>query len=88
MRRQFLRLLSGMEDHSDGEFDKEPSFVERMARQRTIDREAAAQFAGLTAPARPPSRQSRTTDKEKSLSKSWREAGGPVKKTVADECES
>lgn len=51
------------EDHSDGEFDKEPSFVERMARQRTIDREAAAQFAGLTAPARPPSRRSRTADK-------------------------
>ncbi|KAL4788449.1 hypothetical protein BJX76DRAFT_344861 [Aspergillus varians] len=40
------------EDQSDGEFDKEPSFVERMRRQRRIDEEAAAQFAMLSAPAR------------------------------------
>ncbi|PLB43135.1 BRCT domain protein [Aspergillus steynii IBT 23096] len=51
------------EDHSDVEFDKEPSFVERMARKRTIDQEAAAQFAGLTTPAKPPSHRSRTSDK-------------------------
>ncbi|KAI9041684.1 chromatin-binding protein RAD9 [Aspergillus affinis] len=51
------------EDHSDGDFDKEPSFVERMARQRMIDQEAAAQFSGLTAPARPPSRRSKSTGK-------------------------
>ncbi|KAL4870203.1 hypothetical protein BDV12DRAFT_184603 [Aspergillus spectabilis] len=43
------------EDHSDSEFDKEPSFIERMRRQRRIDQEAAAQFATLSAPARQPS---------------------------------
>ncbi|KAL2825904.1 hypothetical protein BDW59DRAFT_172029 [Aspergillus cavernicola] len=46
------------EDPSDGEFDKEPSFVERMRRQRRIDLEAAAQFATLSAPARQPRRSS------------------------------
>lgn len=40
------------EDHSDTEFFKESSFVERARRQRRIEEEAAAQFAGLTAPAR------------------------------------
>ncbi|KAL3469855.1 hypothetical protein BJX99DRAFT_251655 [Aspergillus californicus] len=30
------------EDQSDGEFDKEPSFVERMRRQRRVDQEATA----------------------------------------------
>ncbi|KAJ5831912.1 hypothetical protein N7474_000223 [Penicillium riverlandense] len=40
------------EDHSDIEFFKESSFVERARRQRRIEEEAAAQFAGLTAPAR------------------------------------
>jgi hypothetical protein len=39
-------------DHSDKEFYKESSFVERARRQREIDEEAAAQFAGLSAPAR------------------------------------
>ncbi|KAA8647580.1 hypothetical protein EYZ11_007842 [Aspergillus tanneri] len=52
------------EDHSDGEFDKEPSFVERMARRRMIDDEAMAQFAGLTAPARSPKRRGRLADKK------------------------
>ncbi|KAL5355421.1 hypothetical protein BJX96DRAFT_183256 [Aspergillus floccosus] len=41
------------EDQSDGEFEKEPSFVERVRRQRMINEEAAAQFAALSAPARP-----------------------------------
>ncbi|KAJ5104722.1 hypothetical protein NUU61_002069 [Penicillium alfredii] len=40
------------EDQSDREFFKESSFVERARRQRQIDEEATAQFAGLTAPAR------------------------------------
>ncbi|KAJ5620914.1 hypothetical protein N7510_004898 [Penicillium lagena] len=40
------------EDHSDPEFFKESSFVERARRQRRIEEEAAAQFAGLTAPSR------------------------------------
>ncbi|KAL4886333.1 hypothetical protein BJY04DRAFT_229381 [Aspergillus karnatakaensis] len=40
------------EDHSDGEFDKEPSFIERARRQRRIDQETAAQFAAFSAPAR------------------------------------
>ncbi|KAJ5229991.1 hypothetical protein N7489_010699 [Penicillium chrysogenum] len=39
-------------DQSDKEFYKESSFVERARRQRQIDEEAAAQFAGLSAPAR------------------------------------
>ena len=50
------------DDQSDGEFDNEPSFVRRLRRQRTIDEEAAAQFAGLTAPARPTSRRSGKRD--------------------------
>ncbi|RDW93170.1 chromatin-binding protein RAD9 [Aspergillus mulundensis] len=40
------------EDQSDGEFDQEPSFLERIKRQRRIDEEAAPQFAMLSAPAR------------------------------------
>ncbi|KAJ5836420.1 hypothetical protein N7447_002446 [Penicillium robsamsonii] len=39
-------------DQSDKEFYKESSFIERARRQREIDEEAAAQFAGLSAPAR------------------------------------
>ncbi|RHZ56667.1 chromatin-binding protein RAD9 [Aspergillus thermomutatus] len=49
------------EDQSDGEFEKEPSFVERILRQRTINQEALAQFAGVAAPARALSRR-RTGD--------------------------
>ncbi|KAJ5512720.1 hypothetical protein N7463_002272 [Penicillium fimorum] len=41
-----------LSDQSDKEFYKESSFVERARRQREIDEEAAAQFAGLSAPAR------------------------------------
>ncbi|PYI12195.1 BRCT domain protein [Aspergillus sclerotiicarbonarius CBS 121057] len=44
-------------DQSDGEFDKESSFVERMRRRKMVDDEADAQLVGLTAPARPISRQ-------------------------------
>ncbi|RHZ68174.1 hypothetical protein CDV55_105124 [Aspergillus turcosus] len=51
------------EDQSDGEFEKEPSFVERIIRQRTINQEALAQFAGVAAPARASSRR-RTGDDE------------------------
>ncbi|KAL4996306.1 hypothetical protein BDV10DRAFT_172549 [Aspergillus recurvatus] len=40
------------DDQSDGEFDKEPSFIERMKRKRRIDEEAAAQFSRVSAPAR------------------------------------
>ncbi|GKZ19631.1 hypothetical protein AbraIFM66951_003745 [Aspergillus brasiliensis] len=43
-------------DQSDGEFDKEPSFVERMRRRKMFDNEADAQLVELTAPARPSSR--------------------------------
>lgn len=39
-------------DQSDKEFYKESTFLERARRQREIDEEAAAQFAGLSAPAR------------------------------------
>ncbi|KAG0156116.1 hypothetical protein PDIDSM_3292 [Penicillium digitatum] len=39
-------------DQSDKEFFKESSFIERARRQREIEEEAAAQFAGLSAPAR------------------------------------
>ncbi|GLA39272.1 hypothetical protein AnigIFM63309_006609 [Aspergillus niger] len=44
-------------DQSDGEFDKEPSFVERMRRRKMFDHEADAQLVELTAPARPSSRR-------------------------------
>lgn len=40
------------DDQSDGEFNKEPSFVERQRRQRKIREEAAGQLALLSAPAR------------------------------------
>ena len=40
------------EDQSDSEFEGEPSFVERLRRQRRIDEETKAQFANLRAPAR------------------------------------
>ncbi|PYH96169.1 hypothetical protein BO71DRAFT_472604 [Aspergillus ellipticus CBS 707.79] len=48
-------------DHSDGEFDKEPSFVERMRRRKMVDEEAAAQLVACTAPARPNNRRERQT---------------------------
>lgn len=41
------------EDQSDDEFHKEPSFVERMRRRKSIDRESSEQLAGVSAPARP-----------------------------------
>ncbi|PWY79597.1 hypothetical protein BO70DRAFT_371666 [Aspergillus heteromorphus CBS 117.55] len=44
-------------DQSDEEFDKEPSFVERMRRRRLVDEEADAQLIACTAPARPASRR-------------------------------
>ncbi|KAL4894604.1 hypothetical protein BDV59DRAFT_200940 [Aspergillus ambiguus] len=47
------------EEQSDGEFEKEPSFVERMRREKMINEEAAAQFAGLSAPPRPESHRGR-----------------------------
>ncbi|KAL1970907.1 hypothetical protein VTN77DRAFT_2741 [Rasamsonia byssochlamydoides] len=40
------------EDQSDSEFEKEPSFVQRLNRQRRIDEEANAQLVNVTAPAR------------------------------------
>ncbi|GAD91985.1 DNA damage repair protein (Rad9), putative [Paecilomyces variotii No. 5] len=46
-------IFSG--DQSDDDFDREPSFVERLNRQRKIDEETNAQLASLTAPARPAS---------------------------------
>ncbi|KAF7170970.1 hypothetical protein CNMCM5623_003481 [Aspergillus felis] len=55
------------EDQSDGEFEKEPSFVERIIRQRTINQEASAQFAGVAAPARASSRR-RTSEETTSPS--------------------
>ncbi|KAE8401132.1 hypothetical protein BDV37DRAFT_187669 [Aspergillus pseudonomiae] len=46
-----------LEDQSDGEFDKEPSFVERIRRQRNIDEATRGQLASLSAPPRPASRK-------------------------------
>lgn len=43
-------IFSG--DQSDDDFDREPSFVERLNRQRKIDEETNAQLANLTAPVR------------------------------------
>ncbi|PYI22945.1 hypothetical protein BO99DRAFT_409716 [Aspergillus violaceofuscus CBS 115571] len=50
-------------DPSDDDFGKEPSFVERMIRHRTIDEEIAPQLAGLTAPARSEGTRSRQASK-------------------------
>lgn len=62
MTRSAENLYS--EDQSDDEFSKEPSFVERMKRRRMINEESSAQFAGLSAPARPSSnRASRSSEK-------------------------
>ncbi|KAL4903498.1 hypothetical protein BDW74DRAFT_169001 [Aspergillus multicolor] len=58
------------EDQSDGEFDKEPSFLERMKRQRRIDEEAAPQFAMLSAPARPSSDLETPTERRITSSRS------------------
>ncbi|KAF9885625.1 hypothetical protein FE257_012716 [Aspergillus nanangensis] len=41
------------EDHSDGEFERDPSFVEQIRRQKMINEETAPQLAGISAPARP-----------------------------------
>ncbi|KAE8159893.1 hypothetical protein BDV40DRAFT_302782 [Aspergillus tamarii] len=46
------------EDQSDGDFDKEPSFVERIRRHRNIDEVTREQLAGLSAPPRPASHKS------------------------------
>ncbi|KAB8199039.1 hypothetical protein BDV34DRAFT_231600 [Aspergillus parasiticus] len=51
MTRSADYIYSG--DQSDGEFDKEPSFVEHIRRQRIIDEETREQLAGLSAPPRP-----------------------------------
>ncbi|KAF4254327.1 hypothetical protein CNMCM8812_000939 [Aspergillus fumigatus] len=56
------------EDQSDSEFEKEPSFVERIIRQRTINQEASAQFAGVAAPARQSSRRRTGEETTSSLS--------------------
>ncbi|KAJ5145867.1 uncharacterized protein N7515_000431 [Penicillium bovifimosum] len=48
-------------DQSDKEFYKESSFIQRARRQREIDEEAPAQFAGLSAPARSTSARPQTT---------------------------
>ncbi|KAL5336324.1 hypothetical protein BJX70DRAFT_284378 [Aspergillus crustosus] len=53
MTRSADHIYSG--DHSDSEFHKEPSLIERTRRQRRIDEKATAQFATLSAPARQPS---------------------------------
>ncbi|PYI30815.1 hypothetical protein BP00DRAFT_436497 [Aspergillus indologenus CBS 114.80] len=50
-------------DPSDDDFGKEPSFVERMKRHRTINEEIAPQLAGLTAPARSEGSRSRQASK-------------------------
>lgn len=62
------------EDQSDDdEFNKEPSFVERMKRRKMIDELANAQFAGFTAPARPASSRSSRSSKRGGKSKSPKE---------------
>ncbi|KAL6232862.1 hypothetical protein BDW75DRAFT_10327 [Aspergillus navahoensis] len=61
------------DDPSDGEFDKEPSFIERMKRKRRIDEEAAAQFSKVSAPARHSSEaEKRTGRRAISLSRASR----------------
>ncbi|KAJ5576128.1 hypothetical protein N7535_003054 [Penicillium sp. DV-2018c] len=50
-----------LSDQSDKEFYKESSFIQRARRRREIDEEAAAQFAGLSAPARSTSARAQTS---------------------------
>ena len=72
-RTQAERMVRSAEDiysedqSDDDEFNKEPSFVERMKRRNMIDEMANAQIAGFTAPARPgSSRSSKRGNKSKS----------------------
>jgi len=51
-------------DQSDKEFYKESSYVERARRQREIDEETAAQFNGLSAPARSTSAKPQTSHEQ------------------------
>lgn len=71
------------EDQSDGEFEKEPSFVERVRRQRMINEEAAAQFAAISAPARPESRRSRhseaTSSPKRMERRDWADGAGATR---------
>ncbi|KAK9859077.1 hypothetical protein MYU51_016061 [Penicillium brevicompactum] len=53
-----------MSDQSDKEFYKESSFVERARRQREFDLESAAQFHGLSAPARSTSARPQTSPEQ------------------------
>jgi DNA repair protein RAD9 len=72
------------EDQSDGEFEKEPSFVERIIRQRAINQEASAQFAGVAALARASSRRragEETTSPSSKLKQ--RDQADPVKSTTS-----
>ncbi|KAB8072867.1 hypothetical protein BDV29DRAFT_147053 [Aspergillus leporis] len=70
------------EDQSDGEFDKEPSFLERMRRQKMIDEVTTAQLASLSAPPRPLSRKksdkSSTSTREQPDRQDWAGAAKPT----------
>ena len=50
------------EDQSDNEFSKEPSFAQRLRRQKRTDEEATAQLANVTASSRPTSRHTAEDD--------------------------
>ncbi|KAL2794154.1 hypothetical protein BJX66DRAFT_351322 [Aspergillus keveii] len=69
------------EDQSDGEFDKEPSFIENARRKRKIDQEVAAQFAALSAPARPSSR----SEQQPGLSEAFERRGSADKAAVTSD---
>lgn len=64
------------EEHSDDEFSKESSFVERMKRRKMIDELSSAQFAALTAPARPASSRSSRSSKRSDRSPREQETRG------------
>ncbi|KAL4951527.1 hypothetical protein BDW69DRAFT_186285 [Aspergillus filifer] len=73
------------EGQSDGEFDKESSFLERARRQRRIDQETAQQFAGLSAPARQSSTPQTRKERKTSSSSGDKERQEPAKTTAAPE---
>jgi hypothetical protein len=70
------------EDQSDSDFEREPSFVERLNRQRRIDEEANAQLVNLTAPARP---SLQLVEKQLPLSTGGDVEGRPQETATGDE---
>ncbi|KAE8351751.1 hypothetical protein BDV28DRAFT_13774 [Aspergillus coremiiformis] len=80
MTRSAVHLYS--EGHSDDEFDKEPSFVERIRRQRIIDEDTTPRLASLSAPPRPTSRKN--SDKMSTSPRGQTDQSDTVKPTAPE----